>query len=79
MQLEYVRHLAGPNIFTTAPTCIARFELEEFTGRETTEFPGFAERLTLALPGLREHYCAAGRPGGFIEKLAAGTYFGHVV
>jgi cyanophycin synthetase len=79
LQLEYVRHLAGPNVFTTAPVCIARFELEEFTGRESTEFPGFGERLTLALPGLREHHCAAGRPGGFIEKLAAGTYFGHVV
>ena len=79
MQLEYVRHLGGPNIFTTAPVCIARFELGEYTNRESTEFPGFAERLTLALPGLREHHCAAGRPGGFIEKLTAGTYFGHVV
>ncbi len=79
MRLEHVRHLGGPNIFTTAPVCIARFELEEFTGRESTEFPGFTERLTLALPGLREHHCAAGRPGGFIEALTRGTYFGHVI
>src|SRR5579863_4374400 len=79
MHLEFVRHLGGPNIFTTAPVCLARFELDEFTCRETTEFPGFTERLTLALPGLREHHCAAGHPGGFVEALTRGTYFGHVI
>jgi cyanophycin synthetase len=79
VHLEYVRHLSGPNIFTTAPVCLARIELEELTSRETAEFPGFTERLTLALPGLREHHCAAGRPGGFIDALIRGTYFGHVV
>lgn len=79
MRLEYVRHLSGPNIYTTAPAVIARFELEEFTNRESTEFLGFTERLTMALPGLRDHHCAAGRPGGFTDALARGTYFGHVV
>jgi cyanophycin synthetase len=79
VHLEYVRHLSGPNIFTTAPVCIARLELDELTCRETTEFPGFSERLALALPGLRDHHCAAGRPGGFTDALARGTYFGHVV
>ncbi len=78
MHLEYVRHLSGPNIFTTAPVSLARLELAELTGRETTDFPGFAERLMLALPGLRDHHCAAGRPGGFTDALARGTYFGHV-
>lgn len=79
MHLEYMRHLSGPNVFTTAPVSIARLELDELTGRETTEFSGFAERLTSALPGLRGHHCAAGRPGGFTDALARGTYFGHVV
>lgn len=78
MHLEYTRHLSGPNIFTTAPVSIARLELGELTGRESTDFPGFGERLTLALPGLREHHCAAGRPGGFADALERGTYFGHV-
>jgi cyanophycin synthetase len=79
VRLEHVRHLSGPNIYTTAPVVIARFELSELTNRETTEFLGFAERLTVALPGLRDHHCAAGRPGGFTDALARGTYFGHVV
>ncbi|HEX9035308.1 MAG TPA: cyanophycin synthetase, partial [Streptosporangiaceae bacterium] len=78
MRLEYVRHLSGPNIFTRAPVSIARLELDELTCRETTDYPGFAERLLMCLPGLTEHHCAAGRPGGFTEAMARGTYFGHV-
>jgi cyanophycin synthetase len=57
---------------------IARLELEELTGRETTDFPGFADRLVPLLPGLTEHHCSAGRPGGLLEAMARGTYFGHV-
>ena len=48
------------------------------TSQETTGYPGFAGRLTALLPGLAEHHCAAGRPGGFTDAMARGTYFGHV-
>ena len=78
MRLEYVRHLSGPNVFAAAPVSVARVELDDLTGRETTVYPGFAERITLALPGLRDHHCAAGRPGGFTDAMSRGTYFGHV-
>jgi cyanophycin synthetase len=78
VRLEQVRHLGGPNIFSTGPVSIARLELEELTGRETTSYPGFNERLVMALPGLRDHHCAAGQPGGYLQALDQGTYFGHV-
>ncbi|MEV7805376.1 cyanophycin synthetase [Microbispora sp. NPDC088329] len=78
MRLDDLRHLSGPNSFSTRPVTVARLELEELTGRNTTEYPGFAGRLTAALPGVAEHHCAAGRPGGFLEAMARGTYFGHV-
>lgn len=78
MRLEYVRHLGGPNIFSTKPVSLARMELEDLTCQETTGHPDFAGRLLQVLPGLREHHCAAGRPGGFIDAMASGTYFGHV-
>jgi cyanophycin synthetase len=73
-----LRYLSGPNVFTTSPVTVARLELDELTGKETTEFGGFAERLGALLPGLAAHHCAAGRPGGFEEAMARGTYFGHV-
>jgi cyanophycin synthetase len=78
VRLEYLRHLGGPNIFTTKPVTLARLELEELTCQETTDHPGFADRLVDLLPGLREHHCAAGRPGGFTDAMNRGTYFGHV-
>lgn len=78
MRLEYVRHLSGPNVFATAPVCIARVELEDLACRETTDYPGLAERLTRTFPGLRDHHCGAGRPGGFTDAMSKGTYFGHV-
>jgi cyanophycin synthetase len=73
-----LRHLSGPNVFTASPVTIARLELDELTCKETTDFGGFPERLADLLPGLASHHCAAGRPGGFLDAMARGTYFGHV-
>ena len=78
MRLGNLRHLNGPNVYTTRPVSVARLELDELTCRETTCYPGFAGRLAAALPGLAGHHCAAGRPGGFLAAMARGTYFGHV-
>ncbi|MBO0837678.1 MAG: cyanophycin synthetase, partial [Actinobacteria bacterium] len=78
MRLIELRHLRGPNIYTTNPVTIARLELDELTNRETTEYGGFSDRLLALLPGLAGHHCAAGRPGGFCEAMARGTFFGHV-
>ena len=78
MRLIDLRHLTGPNVFTSGPVTVARLELDDLTGKETTDFGGFAERLTALLPGLASHHCAAGQPGGFLDAMARGTYFGHV-
>jgi cyanophycin synthetase len=56
-----------------------RLDLEELDEKETREFKGFNDRLLACLPGLDEHQCSLGRPGGFVQRLAEGTYFGHVV
>ncbi len=78
MRFIELRHVRGPNIYSTSPVTVARLELDELTCRETTDFGGFAERLASLLPGLAGHHCAAGRPGGFLDAMARGTYFGHV-
>ncbi|TDD30220.1 cyanophycin synthetase [Actinomadura sp. KC06] len=78
MRLDHVRRLSGPNVYLSRPVAIARLDLQGLTGHETTDHPGFAERLVEALPGLRTHHCSAGRPGGLLDAMARGTYFGHV-
>lgn len=79
MKILSVRHIDGPNIYIYKPILIARIDLENLAERESYEFPGFTDRLLRLLPGLREHHCAKGEPGGFVERLYGGTYFGHIV
>ena len=78
MRFIDLRHLSGPNVFTASPVVLARLELGELTGKETSDFAEFADQLRSLLPGLAAHHCAAGRPGGFLDAMARGTYFGHV-
>ena len=79
MRVEHIRTLAGPNIYTHRPALIMRLHLEELAGRESCEFPHFVERLLNELPGLGQHHCSKEYPGGFVERLHEGTYFGHTV
>jgi hypothetical protein len=78
MRLVDLRRLSGPNSYLSRPVVVARLELDELAGQETTSHAGFASRLLAVLPGLAGHHCAAGRPGGFCDAMARGTYFGHV-
>ncbi|MDQ0190167.1 cyanophycin synthetase [Alicyclobacillus cycloheptanicus] len=79
MKILWARHIDGPNVYIYKPILVARIDLGRFTERESCEFQGFSDRLLRLLPGLREHHCAKGAPGGFVERLYGGTYFGHIV
>ncbi len=79
MRIVTLRRLRGPNIYCWQPAVLALVDLEELAGRETCEVPGFAQRLLATLPGLADHHCAAGKPGGLVAKLNEGTFFGHVL
>ena len=78
MKVISVRRLRGPNVYLSRPAIIARLDLGELTGVETSDVEGFCERILRALPGLADHHCAAGVPGGFVSRMRGGTYFGHV-
>ncbi len=79
MRIVTLRRLRGPNIYCGHPAVMALVDLEEFTGLETCDVPGFAERLVATLPGLADHHCSSGKPGGLVAKLNVGTFFGHVL
>jgi cyanophycin synthetase len=79
MRIDKIRTIAGPNIYTHKPVLVARLFLEELTDVASTEIPGFTDRLLAMLPGIHEHRCSKGRPGGFNERLREGTYFAHIV
>lgn len=79
MILSDLRALPGPNVYSQRPILVAHIGLGDLDGRESREFPGFNDLLLAQLPGLGEHHCGLGYPGGFVERLRDGTYFGHVV
>src|SRR5215216_6847627 len=79
MKIESIRTLHGPNVYSYRPVLLMRLDLGELVERESREFNGFNERLLTILPGMQNHHCSLGRPGGFVTRLEEGTYFGHVV
>src|SRR3954470_24670727 len=79
MKILNIRTIPGPNVYSHQPVLVMKLDLEDLAGRESYEVPGFIDRLLQRLPGCYEHYCGLGRPGGFVERLRGGTYFGHVV
>ncbi len=79
MRIDGIRTLDGPNIYSHSPVLVMRLHLEDLFEKESHEIAGFADRLLSLLPGMRDHHCSLGRPGGFIDRLREGTYFGHIV
>jgi cyanophycin synthetase len=79
MRIIDICALSGPNVYTHQSALVMRLHLEELTGKESYEAPGFIDRLLALLPGMREHHCAKGAEGGFVERLREGTWFSHVV
>ena len=79
MRIEQIRDIPGPNVYSHQPVLVMTLDLQDLTGKESYELPGFNDKLISLLPGLHHHYCGLGRPGGFIERLRAGTWFGHIV
>lgn len=72
----------GPNLHANFPVIRLRLdlgELEEYpSARLGTEFQ---QGLLDALPGLQEHGCSYGKPGGFVRRLTEdqGTWLGHIL
>ena len=60
MKIQRIRIIYGPNVFSDNPVLVMRLDLQDLTGKERYEIPGFIERLLAALPGMYEHHCAKG-------------------
>ncbi|WP_427385527.1 cyanophycin synthetase [Janibacter sp. G56] len=68
----------GGNIWSYAPAIHLVVDLGVLEGYPTDTLPGLTDGLIDLLPGLGEHTCSRGVPGGFVERLREGTWLGHV-
>jgi cyanophycin synthetase len=82
MKIVSTNVYVGPNLYARFPVIRHILDLgilEEWpTGRLGDEF---IESLLAALPGLHDHGCSYGEPGGFVRRLREdeGTWMGHVM
>ncbi len=68
----------GPNYWSYDPCIRMLVDLGSLEHWPSNTLPGFTEALLEVLPGLADHSCSLGRPGGFLERLNDGTWVGHV-
>jgi cyanophycin synthetase len=72
----------GPSLYAHFPVIRLELDLEALEAWPTSRLgPGFTDALVAALPGLAEHGCSYGEPGGFIRRMTEdeGTWLGHVL
>jgi cyanophycin synthetase len=79
VKIEFIRSIPGPNVYHHQAVLLMALQLGELKGTYCSDLPGFNERLMRCLPGLQDHHCSPGRPGGFVERLRRGTFFGHII
>jgi cyanophycin synthetase len=68
----------GPNYWSYDPCIRMLVDLGSLENWPSNTIKGFNRTLIEMLPGLKEHACSLGKPGGFLERLTEGTWLGHV-
>jgi cyanophycin synthetase len=72
----------GPSLYAHFPVIRLDVDLGELENWPSVKLGrGFTDGLVAALPGLKEHTCSYGKPGGFIRRLTEdeGTWMGHIL
>lgn len=73
--------MRGPNYWSIRRHKLIqmRLDLEEMEELPTNKVDGFGERLQKMFPTMHSHRCSIGTPGGFFQRVAEGTWMGHVI
>ncbi|CAN5162016.1 cyanophycin synthetase [soil metagenome] len=81
MRIIEIKVLRGPNYWSVRRHKLIQMtlDLEEMEQFPTNKIDGFTGKLEALLPGLYEHRCSEGVPGGFLHRLEEGTWMGHVI
>lgn len=81
MRIREINVMRGPNYWSIRrhKLIIMVLDLEEMEQRPTNTIDGFLDRLRTMFPGMYEHRCSVGSPGGFFQRVEEGTWMGHVI
>ncbi len=81
MRILETKALRGANYWSgyRKKLIVMRLDLEDFEQRPTDKIENFTARLQEVMPSLIKHGCSYQEPGGFLRRVAEGTWAGHVV
>jgi cyanophycin synthetase len=81
MQIVEIKTLRGPNYWSNyrKKLIVLKLDLQELEKFPTNKIPGFPERLKSMFPAMISHRCSKDYEGGFFERVAEGTWMGHVI
>jgi hypothetical protein len=69
----------GANYWSRLPITRMDLSIGAYEDISSAQVPEVTDALVSAMPGLRDHRCSIGEPGGFLIRLRRGTYFGHII
>lgn len=81
MKIIDIKTMNGPNYWSIRrhKLIVMRLDLEEMEEKPTNKIEGFGDRLKTMFPTMHAHRCSPGVPGGFFQRVAEGTWMGHVI
>jgi cyanophycin synthetase len=81
MKILDIKVMNGPNYWSARrhKLIVMLLDLEALEESPTSQIPGFGERLQALIPSMYSHRCSEGVPGGFFQRIAEGTWMGHVI
>ncbi len=81
MRIREINAMRGPNYWSVRrhKLIVMVLDLEEMEELPSNKIPGFRDRLQKMFPGMYEHRCSIGAPGGFFQRVDEGTWMGHII
>lgn len=79
IRLTGLHSLRGANFWSQRPVTRLDLVVGRYDELSSAHVPGVLESLRAAMPGLIEHRCSIGQRGGFLQRLARGTYAPHII
>lgn len=81
MEILEIRTLRGPNYWSGywKKLIIVRLDIGAYEKKPTNKIKGFYDRVVEVMPSLVSHGCSYQEEGGFLRRVAEGTWAGHVI
>ena len=81
MKIREINAMRGPNYWSVRrhKLIVMVLDLEDMEERPSNKVDGFSERIQALFPGMHEHRCSIGAPGGFFQRIERGTWMGHII